>query len=156
MGHLVGLEAWGRTQRVIQAVWGLGLNSAYERHCVNPVCSSGSLALHGRRVWLWCAQCSQQLQWCPTASFPDRGRGRPRSSWSQQHRSLQGKLPCSQLYQMFLFLVAKGSSVCSDPSHGIWDWAVLLGLMAKKRLSFPSSCLASAFWPFMTELQHGQ
>lgn len=44
--HVAGLEAWSRAQRV---------NSACGRHCVNPVCSSGSIAFLGRRVWLWCA-----------------------------------------------------------------------------------------------------
>lgn len=90
--------------------------------------------------------CSQQLQWYHIAPFPDRGQGRPHSNGSQQHKSLKGKLPWSQLYQMFLFFVAKSSSLCSDLSFGFCPWAVLLGLVAKKRLSFSWSCLASTFW----------
>lgn len=37
----------------------------------------------------------------------------------------------------FYFFVAKSSSLCSDLSFGSCAWAVLLGLVAKKRLSFP-------------------
>lgn len=134
MDHVAGLEAWERAQRV---------NSACGRHCVNPVCSSGSLALLGRRVWLWCAPSS-----CSGATLlPSLTEGRAGLTpmGAKQHKSLKGKLPWSQLYQMFLFFVAKGSSLCSDLSFGSCAWAVLLGLVAKKRLSF-SSCLTSTFW----------
>lgn len=78
--------------------------------------------------------CSQQLQWYHIAAFPDRGQGRPHSNGSQQHKSLKGKLPWSQLYQMFLFFVAKSSSLCSDLSFGFLCLGSVAGAGGKEEV----------------------
>lgn len=82
----------------------------------------------------------------PHCLLPCQRTGQASLQGASSTRVSRGSCHAHNYFRCFSFLWPRAAA-CAVTSVTALAWAVLLGLVAKKRLSFPSSCLASAFWP---------